>query len=161
MFLKLHRDRRGQVFIEALIVIPLLFMIFCFILEFGYLMYNWAVINYYACNTAEVAATKGQFTSAIRAQMAAKISDWTVNGKGYNYDVGGTSLPGALDDNTVYIYGTDMSTPVQRGSYINVNINYPWHFKLFLIDSMMRYITSNEQIRIKVNAIAQSEVFIE
>lgn len=161
MFLKLHKDRRGQVFIEALIVIPLLFMIFCFIIEMGYLMYNWAVINYYVCNTAEAAATRGQFTGEVRARLAAKVSDWTVNGREYNYDVSGTAPPGALDSNTVYIYGTGMNTPVQRGSYINVNINCPWHFKFFLIDSLMSYVASEESMRLKVNAMAQSEVFIE
>ena len=161
MFKKFHKDRRGQVFIEALIVIPLLFMIFCFVIEMGYLMYNWAVINYYVCSTAEAAAIKGQFTSEVRAQLAAKVSDWTVNSQGYNYDAGGADPPGAPDNNTVYIYGTDMNTPVQRGSYINVNISYPWHFKLFLIDSLMSYVVSEDSLRLKVNAAAQSEVFIE
>jgi len=161
MFRRINNDSRGQVFIEALFVIPLLFMIFCFIVEMGYLMYNWSVVNYYVCNTAEVSATKGQFTSEVRVGLAGKLADWTVSGQEYNYDVSGTSAPGALDNSTVYIYGTDMNTPVQRGTYINVNINYPWHFKIFLIDSMMRYLASDEQMRLKVNASAQSEVFLE
>jgi Flp pilus assembly protein TadG len=161
MFLRLHRNRRGQAFVESLFVIPLLFMLFIFIVEMGFLMYNWAVINFYTCSTAVTAATTGQFTDQIRLRLAQNINDWTVNSHGYSYDVAGTGLPGSLSDSTVYIYGTDRNTPVQRGSYINVNVNYPWHFKFFIIDSLSRFIVSEEQLRIKVNASVPSEVFIE
>lgn len=161
MLLKLHRNRRGQAFVESLFVIPLLFMLFIFIVEMGFLMYNWAVLNFYTCSTAVAAATRGQFTDEVRLRLAQNISDWTVNSQGYSYDAAGTALPGSLNNNTVYIYGTDRNTPVQRGSYINVNVNYPWHFKFFLIDSLSRFVVSEESLRIKVNASVPSEVFIE
>lgn len=161
MLIRLHRNRRGQAFVESLFVIPILFMLFIFIVEMGFLMYNWAVLNFYTSSTAVTAATKGQFTDEIRLRLAQNINDWTVNSQGYNYDITGTDQPGTLDNNTVYIYGTDRNTPVQRGSYINVNVNYPWHFKFFFIDSLSRFVVSEQQLQIKVNASVPSEVFIE
>ncbi|MCL6612753.1 MAG: hypothetical protein K6T66_14550 [Peptococcaceae bacterium] len=161
MMFALHRDRRGQAFVESLFVVPLLFMLFIFIVETGFLMYNWAVINFYACNTAVAAATRGQFTDEIRLRLAQNISDWTVNSQGYSYDVFGTDPPANPADGTVYVYGTDRNTPVQRGSHIHVNVNYPWRFKFFLIDGLSRFAVSEEQLRIKVNASVPSEVFIE
>ncbi|MFZ5648132.1 MAG: TadE/TadG family type IV pilus assembly protein [Bacillota bacterium] len=161
MISKLHKDRRGQIFLEALFVIPLLFMLFVFIVETGYLMYNWTVINFNTCNFAVTAATSGQFTDEIRLRLADNISKWTVSSQGYSYDIYGTALPASPADNTVYIYGTDRSTPVQRGSYISVNVNYPWRFKFFLIDSLFNYVTTENKIRINGNASVPSEVFIE
>jgi Flp pilus assembly protein TadG len=157
----LYRDRRGQIFVEALFVVPLLFMLFIFIVETGFLMYNWAVINFYTCNCAVAAATRGQFTGDLRLRLARNISDWTVSGRSLNYDVNGTGPPAAPSEDTVYIYGTDSSTQVQRGAYINVNTNYPWHFKLFLIDSLSKFVVSEEDLRLRVNATVPSEVFFE
>lgn len=161
MQLPLHMDWRGQVFIEALFVIPLLFMLFIFIVETGFLMYNWSVINFYTCSNAVVAAARGQFSDEVRVRLARSISDWTVNSQGYTYDVAGTDPPAAPAEKTVYIFGTDRNTPVQRGTLINVNISYPWHFKFFLIDSAARFIIREESLRLKVNATVSSEVFIE
>jgi len=126
MLIRLHRNRRGQAFVESLFVIPLLFMLFIFIVEMGFLMYN-----------------------------------WTVNSRGYIYDVTGADPPATPADNTVYVYGTDRNTPIQRGSYINVNVNYPWHFRFIVIDSLSRFVVSEDRLRIKVNASVPSEVFIE
>jgi len=136
-----HRNRRGQAFVESLFVIPLIFMLFIFIVEMGFLMYNWSVLNFYTCSTA--------------------ADDWTVNSRGYIYDVTGADPPATPADGTVYIYGTDRNTPVQRGSYINVNVNYPWHYRFFIIDSLSRFVVSEGRLRIKVNASVPSEVFIE
>ncbi|MFZ5650976.1 MAG: TadE/TadG family type IV pilus assembly protein [Bacillota bacterium] len=156
-----HRNRRGQAFVESLFVIPLLFMLFIFIVEMGFLMYNWSVLNFYTCSTAAVAATKGQFTDEIRLRLARNIDDWTVNSQGYIYDVTGADPPATPADGTVYIYGTDRNTPVQRGSYIQVNVNYPWRFKFFLVDGAARFIVSEESLRLKVNASVPSEIFLE
>ncbi len=157
----LHRDRRGQAFVESLFVIPLLFMLFIFIVEMGFLMYNWAVINFHTCNTAVVAATRGQFTDEIRLRLAQNISDWTVNSQGYSYDVFGSDPPMSPAAGTVYIYGTDRNTPAQRGAYINVNVNYPWRFKFFVIDGLSRFVVEEGNLRLKINASAASEVFRE
>ncbi|MFZ5650854.1 MAG: TadE/TadG family type IV pilus assembly protein [Bacillota bacterium] len=161
MLLKLHRDRRGQAFAESLFVIPLLFMLFIFIVEIGFLMYNWAIINFYTGNIAVTAATKGQFTDEIRLRLARNINDWTVNSQGYSYDVFSTDPPLTPADGTVYIFGTDRNTPVQRGTYINVNVNYPWKFKFFIIDSLARFAVNEEKLRLKTHASVPSEVFME
>ena len=161
MLLKLHKNRRGQAFVESLFVIPLLFMLFIFIVEISFLMYNFAIINFYTGTMAINAATRGQFNDEVRLNLAQNINDWTVNSQGYSYDVFSATPPAVPADNTVYIYGTDRSTPVQRGSYINVSVNYPWHFKFFIIDSLARFTVSEEKLRLKSNASVPSEVFIE
>ena len=161
MLLKLHKNRRGQAFVESLFVIPLLFMLFIFIVEISFLMYNFAIINFYTGTMAVNAATRGQFNDEVRLNLAQNINDWTANSQGYSYDVFSPTPPAVPADNTVYIYGTDRSTPVQRGSYINVSVNYPWHFKFFIIDSLARFTVSEEKLRLKSNASVPSEVFIE
>lgn len=108
-----------------------------------------------------VSATKGQFTDEVRLRLAQNINDWTVNSQGYSYDVLSTDPPSTPDDNTVYIYGTDRNTPVQRGAYISVNVNYPWKFNFFIIDSLARFAVTEEKLRLKTNASVPSEVFIE
>jgi len=158
---KLHQDRRGQAFVEALFVIPLLFMIFIFILEMGFLMYNWAVINFYTATTSVTAATQGQFTNQIRLDLALKINDWTINSQRYSYDVSGTVPPAEPAEDTVYIYGTDRDTQVQRGTNITVGINYPWHFNFFVVDNLARFVVEEKNIRIKTRAVLPSEVYFE
>jgi len=157
----LHRNRRGDLFVESLFVVPLLLMLFIFIVEMGFLMYNWAVLNFYTGSSAVTAAARGRFSDEIRIRLAQNINDWTINGRGYSYDVTGTDLPGTLAGSTVYIYGSDRSTPIQRGSYLNVSVNYPWRFKFFLVDGAARFIVSEGAFRLKVNASVPSEVFIE
>ncbi|SFH33854.1 TadE-like protein [Desulfotomaculum arcticum] len=161
MLLKLHRDRRGQTFIEMLFVFPLLFMLFSFIVEMGFLVYDWAVLNYQCGTTAVKAATTGQLTSTLRESLAADIISWSANGKDYTYIVDGTGPPGTKDLNTVYIYGTDENTPVQRGQYITISVDYPWHYKFFLTDALASWVVSEKDLRLKVNASVPSEVFIE
>jgi hypothetical protein len=42
-----------------------------------------------------------------------------------------------------------------------VGINYPWHFKFFVIDELAGFVTQEKNIRIKTRAILPSEVFFE
>lgn len=161
MMLKLHRDRRGQTFVEILFVFPLLFMLFSFIIEIGFLVYDWAVLNYQSGTVAVAAATTGQFTSTLRESLAADLISWSANGKNYTYNVDGTGPPGTMDSNTVYIYGTDENTPIQRGQYITISVGYPWHFKFFLIDALASWVVNESDLRLHVNAAVPSEVFIE
>lgn len=157
----LHRDRRGQSAVEMLFVFPLLFMLFTFMFEMGYLLYDWAVINYHTSTIAVSSATTGQFSNTIRLRLVQNLHDWTVNGKGYTYNADISSAPVTTDKNTVYIYGSDENTAVQRGQYIFVNVDYPWHFKFFLIDALAGWIVNEQDMRLHVNAAFPSEVFYE
>lgn len=161
MLLKLHRHSGGQVFVEALVVIPLMFMLLVFIVETGFLMYNWAVINFNTGNCAVAAAAGGGFSDEIRLRLAENIDRWTVGSRGLSYDVAGTGPPATPSGDTVYIYGTDSSLQVQRGCYINVNVIYPWHFHTFIMDSLARFAVSEERLLIRSNALVTSEVFFE
>jgi len=157
----LHWDRRGQSSVEMLFVFPLLFMLFTFMFEMGYLLYDWTVINYHTSTIAVSSATTGQFSNTIRLRLAQNLHDWTVNGKGYTYNADSSSAPVTTDQNTVYIYGSDENTAVQRGQYIFVNVDFPWHFKFFLIDAIAGWIVNEEDMRLHVNAVFPSEVYYE
>ncbi|OPX92849.1 MAG: hypothetical protein A4E53_00336 [Pelotomaculum sp. PtaB.Bin104] len=159
--LKLHRNHSGQASLEMLFVLPILFMIFTFIYESGFLLYDWAVINYNTSTTAVRAATTGQFTNQIRLSLAQNMHDWSVVGKNLTYDVSGIGPPGATDNTTAYIYGTDEGTPVQRGQYIFVNVDYPWHFRFFALDALASWVIDEKNMRLHVNAAFPSEVFFE
>lgn len=155
------KDRRGQAYIEMLFVFPLLFMLFSFIVETGYLMYDWAVINYQTSTAAVSAATEGQFNDTIRLRLAENIRKWTVNGRDYNYSYGGTTPPGSPEQDTVYIYGTGSNEQVQRGNYIHVSVDYPWRFKFFLIDALGSWIIDEKNLRLSVSCSFPSEVYFE
>jgi len=147
--------------IEFMFVFALLFMLFTFISEMGFLLYDWAVVNYQASTAAVNAATKGQFSNEIRLRLAQGIHDWSVNGKNCTYNVAGADPPGSPDGSTVYIYGTDQDTPVQRGQYISVNVDFPWRFRFFLINTLAQWVIDEKDLRLRVNAVFPSEVFIE
>ncbi len=161
MFNNLIQDRRGQGSVEALFVFPLLFMIFWSIVEFGFLMYDWAVISYNASTSAVTAATVGQFNDSVRLQLAQNLQNWTVNGQTFTYDAGGAASPGSFDENTVYIWGTDKDTPVQKGEYIQVYISYPIKMQLFLFDVLGSWVVSDESFRLRMDFAFPSEVYFE
>jgi hypothetical protein len=54
-------------------------MLFIFVVEMGFLMYNWAVINFYTSTTSVTAATQGQFTETDQAGPGA--ADQRLDGK--------------------------------------------------------------------------------
>lgn len=120
-----------------------------------------SVINYQVSTAAVRSATTGQFSNTIRTGLAQNLTEWTVNGRDYVYNVVGTVPPVAADDNTVYIYGSDQNTQVQRGQYISVSLDYPWHFRFFLIDNLSRWVVDQNDLRLRVNALFPSEVFFE
>lgn len=158
---RLYKDSRGQGTIEALLVFPLLFMLFWCIVEFGFLMYDWAVISYNVSTSAVTSATVGQFNDSVRLQLAQNIQSLTSNGKSYTYNVAGTSGPATMDGNTVYIWGTDKDTRVQKGDYIRVNVSYPIKLQLFLFDALGSLVVNQENFRLNMDFAFPSEVYFE
>jgi hypothetical protein len=159
--LGLNFDQKGQVFLEAVFVIPMIFLLFFIIVETSFIIYNWTVINFMNSNTAVIAAIQGQFTPDIRLKLAQDISNWTLGGKEYDYHISGTEMPDKPDEDTVYIYGTDSNSFIQRGSYIELNISYPGKSRLLKLEKFFKFITSREKIRLRASAIVLSEGFDE
>jgi len=156
-----RKDCRGSVSIEALFVLPVLLMLFFFIIEMGFVMYNWAVVNHAASAAAVEAAMTGRFSTDIRQATAEHIQNWTTDGQNMGLNAMGTSPPGSVGANTIYVFGTDTNTDVQRGNKIDVGIAYPFRFRTFAFDALGRWITGENQVVLKVNMKAASEVYFE
>jgi len=159
--LSMRKDCRGSVSIEALFVLPVLLMLFFFIIEMGFVMYNWAVVNHAASAAAVEAAMSGRFSADIRQAAAEHIRDWTTDGKDMSMNALGTAPPGSVGPNTIYVYGTDANTDVQRGNMIEVGVMYPFRFRTFFFDTLGQWVTEENQVVLKVNMKAASEVFFE
>lgn len=159
--MKIWKNSIGSFSIEALFVLPALLMLFFFIIEMGFVMYNWAVVNHAASAAAVEAAMTGRFSADIRQTAADQIANWTSDGKTMNINSLGTSLPESVQADTIYIYGTDANTDVQRGNIIDVGVVYPFKFKTFVFDALGRWATGENQIVLKANMKAASEVFFE
>jgi Flp pilus assembly protein TadG len=159
--LSIRKDCRGSVSIEALFVLPVLLMLFFFIIEMGFVMYNWAVVNHAASAAAVEAAMTGRFSADIRQATADHIRNWTTDGDSMSLNALGTAPPGSVNPNTIYVYGTDANTDVQRGGVIDVGVAYPFRFRTFFFDTLGRWVTGENQVVLRVNMKAASEVFFE
>lgn len=156
-----RKDSRGSVSIEALFIVAILLMLFFFIVEMGFLMYDWAVINHAASAAAVEAAMNGRFSAGIRQAMAEHIRKMTTEGNAMGTDASGTSPPGSVNPGIIYVYGTDANMNVQRGGTITVGVAYPFRFKTFLFDALGRWLTGENQVVLKVKMTAVSEVYFE
>lgn len=159
--MKIWKNNHGSFSIEALFVLPALLMLFFFIIEMGFVMYNWAVVNHAASAAAVEAAMMGRFSADIRQSTAEHIRDWTTDGKTMNIDSLGVLPPANFNPNTIYIYGTNVGTDIQRGNIIDVGVAYPFKFKTFAFDALGRWTTGESQVVLKANMKAASEVFFE
>ena len=153
------RDKRGSYSLEALFNLPVFIMLFFLIFETGFLMYDWAVVNYAASSAAVLACKEGQFSESIRSETAQYLRQWTSNGKDLSYDIYADSP--YESQNTVVIWGTDPSLRVQRGGTITVGVVYPVHFKSFIVNAMAKWLVQDNRITLKAGATGSSEVFFE
>ncbi|RKO66401.1 TadE/TadG family type IV pilus assembly protein [Desulfofundulus salinus] len=156
-----RKDSRGSVSIEALFIVAVLLMLFFFIVEMGFLMYDWAVVNHAASAAAVEAAMNGRFSADIRQATAEHIRKMTTEGSTMGIDALETSLPGSVNPGTIYVYGTDPNSNVQRGGKIAVGVAYPFRFKTFLFDALGRWLIGENQIVLKAGMTAASEVYFE
>lgn len=158
--MKLARDKRGSYSLEALFNLPVLLMLLLFIVEMGFLMYDWAVINYAVNSSAALAAKESTFTATNRAILQNYIKQWTSSGKNLTYtNVNGTSY--TPNPSQAIIYGNSSTTYVQYGQPITVGICYPYKFKTFIVDAMSKWFVQDNQLYLKVQAVATSEVYRE
>lgn len=153
---KLLKDTRGVTIVELLWVLPVLFMIFLFIIESSIIMYDFAVVNYFTSTAAEKAAMEGCFNDTIRQSLLNNLK-WTSNGKTYSADISGTSpnySPGVI-----VIYGTDKDTQIQRGNDITVGTVYPVQFKTFIIRGAFQWVVEQMELTLKAQAVSTSEKY--
>ena len=157
---KILKNQKGSSFVEMLFVFPLILMLFIFIIEMGFLMYDWAVISYYTSTAAVVAATQGQFCNAVSNNLANNIKRMTVNGRELNfYRV--PNKPTEMSEDGVYIWGTLPNERVQKGENIFVNVSYPWQCNFFLIGALGNWIIGEKALRLDFSFVFPSEVFFE
>jgi hypothetical protein len=152
------RARRGNVFVETLITLPVFLMLFFGLVEFGFMMYDWAVINYVAATTAARAAMDGKFSQELRLEAANFIRDWTSRGE----DVAVDCLAEApySSGSTVVVYGTDPDLTVQRGAEIEVGVVYPVRLRT-LAGAVAGWTVGEKNLFLRARAVAASEAFYE
>jgi len=156
---KLLKDTRGLSTVELLWVLPVLFMMFLFIIESSFIMYDFAVVNYFTSTAAEKAAMEGGFNDTIRQSLQTNLRNWTSNGKTYSFDTSGTS--GYYSPGVVVVYGTDGNTQVHRGDDIEVGVVYPVRFKTFIIRGAFQWIVEQKELTLKAQAVSTSEKYFE
>jgi Flp pilus assembly protein TadG len=153
------KNERGSQFIELLIVMPFLLMIFFMIVEMGFVMYDFVTVNYAAATAAVEAARAGEFSDEIRAEIGDYLKDWTTTGKTLDLDIHATApVP---EDNTIIVWGPPSGQIFQRGNTIEVGVIYPVKFKSIVVDSFCRWLVKEENITLKSRAAALSEVYFE
>lgn len=155
---KLLKDTRGLSAVELLWVMPVLFMMFLFIIESAFIMYDFAVVNYFTSTAAEKAAMEGSFNDTIRQSLQNNLRNWTSNGKKYGFDVSGTS--GYYAPGVVVVYGTDRTTQVQRGDDIQVGVVYPVRFKTFIVRGTFQWVVEQTELTLKAWVVSSSEKYI-
>lgn len=156
MIFRLVRDRRGSQFLETLFVLPVVFMLFFMVFETGFIMYDWASVNYAAASAAVNAAKTGRFSHEVRSETADYIRSWTTNGERFFYDETATGFYESND--TVVVWGTDPGRNVERNGIIVAGVAYPVKFKVMLIDRLWRWIVQEETFTLKAQFSAKSEV---
>ncbi|MFZ5632665.1 MAG: TadE/TadG family type IV pilus assembly protein [Bacillota bacterium] len=83
---RLMRDGRGSPSLEALFVLPVILMLFFMVVETGFIMCDWATVNYAAASAAVNAAREGKFSEGVRSGTADYLRDWTTNGRAFIYE---------------------------------------------------------------------------
>lgn len=152
------KDVRGIAIVELLWVLPVLLMMFLFIIESAFIMYDFAIVNYFTSTAAEKAAMEGSFNDTIRQSLQNNLK-WTSNGKSYSADTSGTS--GYYSPGVIVIYGTDKTTQVQRGDDIVVGTVYPIRFKTFIIRGAFQWVVEQKELTLKAQAVSTSERYFE
>ncbi|NLX02679.1 MAG: hypothetical protein GXY40_09150 [Syntrophomonadaceae bacterium] len=154
------KNKRGQAFIELLLVLPLFLLIFAVIIEMGFIMYDFAVIHYAASTAAVEAARQGDFTTSTQQRTADYLTQWTSNktvqGVAFAPEY---SSPTTTDQ--IIICAPTSGVKYQRGNVMSVKIIYPVKFKLFFIDSLANWALKEEHLTLKSQAIAMSEEYFE
>lgn len=156
---KILKNERGSQFIELLIVLPFLLMIFFMIVEMGFVMYDFVTVNYAATTAAAEAARAGGFTNEVRSEIGDYLKNWTTAGETLNLDAQAT-IP-SPEDNTIVVWGPPPGEVFQRGSTIEVGVIYPVKFKTLLVDRFCRWMVQEENLTLKARAAALSEVYFE
>lgn len=155
------RRRKGSVTLEMLANLPILLIILTFIIEGGFIMYDWAVINYATASAAVNAAANGGFSEAIRLQTADYLQRWTSEGKDIEFYVLAEQSPESGSGNEAVVWGTDPEFKVQRGEDIEVGVYYPIKFKVFIMDALSNFLVQENHIALRAHAVAPSEVYFE
>lgn len=142
----------------------MIIMIVSFSIEIGFIMYDFATINYAASSMAVEAARKGQFDDDVCYRGAIYIEEYT-SGKNMYVDYE-CSWWAYWPDGCMYgpgytvIWAPWFGLKFQRGDVITVGVCYPVQFKIFFIDKLAHWIIKDDLLYLKAKASALSEPFI-
>lgn len=161
--LQCFKNQKGTAFIEWLFILPMIIMIVSFAIEIGFIMYDFATINYTASSMAVEAARKGDFDQDIYSRGALYLRDWTSSKDMKVYYASSRWAQWPEDckagPKDVFIWATDKNT-FQRGDVITVGVCYPVQFKIFFMDQLGDWIIKDDLLYLKAKASALSEPFI-
>lgn len=153
------RDMRGSYTVEAVLFLPLVFIIFFSVIWGGMLMYTWTGVNYAAMSAAVDAARRGEFSVEVRNAAASYLRQWTPGGKDLGVDASAT-VP-YKDPNKIVIWGPPAGTKINRGGTIQVGIVYPARVESPLLALLGRSFFGGDVLYLQASAVAKSEVFFE
>lgn len=155
----IRKGEEGSAVLEAVMILPVLFVLFFAIFWGGRLMYAWAGVNYAAMSAAMDTARRGEFSAEARAAAAEHLRQWTPGGKALAVDAAATAPyenPGAI-----VVWGPPPGQKFQRGNSITVGVVYPFKVDSPLLALVGRAAFGGDVVYLKASATARSEVFIE
>lgn len=152
------RNQKGQTFVEVLFVLPLLLFLFTIIVEMGFIMYDFAVINYTATTIAVESSRQGYFTDDVYNRAADSLKNWTSNGE----DLGICRTNVRADDpNSIVVWGPRAERQHDRGESITVGICYPVKFKTFIMSAVGEWTDQDNLLYLRSRAVSLSEEYFE
>ena len=166
IILKCFKNQKGSAFIEWLFILPMIIMIVSFSIEIGFIMYDFATINYAASSMAVEAARKGKFDSDVCSRGARYVQEYTssknIKDMGVRYAPNAVRWPEDCMDNegAACIWAPWFGFEFQRGDVITVGVCCPVQFKIFYMEQLGHWIIKDNQLYLKAKASALSEPFI-
>jgi hypothetical protein len=154
------KHNRGSAVIEAVLVLPLILILFFITIWGGQLMFTWANVNYAASTAAMSAAKTGKVTTQISDSALEELQQWIPGAQNLQtstfHDLGGPPrVPGEI------IFWTPNVGPVPWKNDIKVVIVYPYEVDSPLLRFLGEAFFDGNVIYLKGEAVAQSEVLPE
>lgn len=154
------KRNRGSAVIEAVLVLPLILILFLITIWGGQLMFTWAGINYAASTAALSAAKTGEVTDNIKNSTLDNLKQWVPGAQDLETDKR-NDLGGPPRDPETIVFWTPNTGPVPWKNDIKVAIIYPYKVDSPLLSLLGETVFGGNVIYLKGEAVAQSEVLPE
>jgi len=151
------KQNRGSAVIEAVLIMPLILILFFITIWGGQLMFTWTGVNYSATTAAMDAAKTGEVTEQISISALEQLKQWTPGGQVLGTDIS-HSAGGPPCSGDKIVFWTPNVGPVSWKNDITVAIVYPYKIDSPLLSFMGEVFFGGNVIYLKGEAVAQSEV---